>query len=91
MYASADRISDKVTASTAKPENARLAANRQKIPKICLKRRQNEPFYDDKAALLHYGNNGAKTFRLRQDLRCGMPIFRAGSRPRSEFAGLGES
>ncbi|MER8699677.1 hypothetical protein [Mesorhizobium sp. M1273] len=28
--------------------------------------------------LLHYGNNGAKTFSLPQDLRCGMPVFVAG-------------
>ncbi|TIM82845.1 hypothetical protein [Mesorhizobium sp.] len=84
MYTFADRILDKVTAFLANPENG----PRQKIQKTRAERRQNGRFCEDKATLLHYGNNGAKTFRLRQDLRCGTPILAAGSRPKSKFAGL---
>jgi hypothetical protein len=88
MYAFADRISDTVTASPQRRKMARLAANRAKTRKNAPGRRKNRPFCEDEAPLLHYGNNGAKTFRLRQDLPCGMPIFRAGSRPKSAFAEL---
>jgi hypothetical protein len=88
MYASADRISDKVTDSPQSRKTACFAANRAKNSEKRPRTAKNRPFCEDEAPLLHYGNNGAKTFRLRQDLRCGMPIFRAGSRPKSAFAGL---
>jgi hypothetical protein len=66
MYAFADRISDTVTASPQRRKMARLAANRAKTRKNAPGRRKNRPFCEDEASLLHYGNNGAKTFRLRQ-------------------------
>ena len=85
MYASADRISDKVTASTAKPEKGSFGC---KSRKLAWKDAKTSRFAKTRPPLLHYGNNGAKTLRLRQDLRCGTPIFSTGSRPKSAFAGL---
>jgi hypothetical protein len=78
MYTLAERISDKVAVFFPRRENGRLNTNRRENSGKPPKSLQNGAFCVPSQPLLHYGNNGAKTFSLRQDLRCGMPVFVAG-------------
>ncbi|MER8909206.1 hypothetical protein NKH99_16280 [Mesorhizobium sp. M0854] len=74
----AERISDKVSALLPRRENGRHNTDRRENSGKPSKSLQNRAFCVPSQPLLHYGNNGAKTFSLPQDLRCGMPVFVAG-------------